>query len=268
MSDIGRWGNVDPLAEQTPNWSPYAFCNNNPLFFTDPTGMSASPLYDENGNFLGTDSEGFKGEVRFMKADVYNSIVNDKNSSFATNGVIDHDKVKYVSQSLDLVIGANPNSTFTEGEINMVNNAISDVVSKTDGMQFGMSDLHNGKTSSYFAVPDVSTSNGFDYNIQSANDAHPYTFTNPDVPASMGDNTMTFNLTSRLWSGGELTVNNIQNAAIHEGNGHFVKDIPGEGKGHAKAFQMQFNHSSWQGTTPAWKKEMRNSFNLINQGKL
>ena len=37
---IGRWMNVDPLAEQTPNWSPNAFCNNNPLFFTDPTGMS------------------------------------------------------------------------------------------------------------------------------------------------------------------------------------------------------------------------------------
>lgn len=31
---------MDPLAEETLNWSPYAFCNNNPVRFIDPTGMS------------------------------------------------------------------------------------------------------------------------------------------------------------------------------------------------------------------------------------
>ena len=31
---------VDPLAEETPEWSPYAFCNNNPVRYIDPTGMS------------------------------------------------------------------------------------------------------------------------------------------------------------------------------------------------------------------------------------
>ena len=33
------WLSVDPLAEKFPNMSPHAFCNNNPLRFTDPTGM-------------------------------------------------------------------------------------------------------------------------------------------------------------------------------------------------------------------------------------
>ena len=38
---IAKFLSVDPLAGQTPNWSPYAFCNNNPLYYIDPTGMSA-----------------------------------------------------------------------------------------------------------------------------------------------------------------------------------------------------------------------------------
>ena len=39
----GRWISPDPLSEEFPSWSPYTFCNNNPLFFTDLTGMSAEP---------------------------------------------------------------------------------------------------------------------------------------------------------------------------------------------------------------------------------
>jgi hypothetical protein len=31
--------NIDPLAEEKPNWTPYRFCFNNPLRYTDPTGL-------------------------------------------------------------------------------------------------------------------------------------------------------------------------------------------------------------------------------------
>jgi RHS repeat-associated protein len=37
---IGRFTTVDPLAEKYYSISPYAYCNNNPLKFIDPTGMS------------------------------------------------------------------------------------------------------------------------------------------------------------------------------------------------------------------------------------
>jgi RHS repeat-associated protein len=37
---VSIWLSVDPLAEKFPNWSPYSFCFNNPLRFTDPTGMA------------------------------------------------------------------------------------------------------------------------------------------------------------------------------------------------------------------------------------
>lgn len=37
---VPRFGQIDPLSDQFPNISPYAYGNNNPLRYTDPTGMA------------------------------------------------------------------------------------------------------------------------------------------------------------------------------------------------------------------------------------
>ena len=50
-----RWGLMDPLAEVTPNVSPYGYCGNNPVRRIDYKGMLYGDYYDSKGNLLGND---------------------------------------------------------------------------------------------------------------------------------------------------------------------------------------------------------------------
>ena len=48
---IGRWMNIDPLAEKGYNWTPYRYAYDNPLMFKDPDGMLEDDYgIDDAGN--------------------------------------------------------------------------------------------------------------------------------------------------------------------------------------------------------------------------
>lgn len=64
---LGRWINIDPLAEDFMGHTPYNAMMNNPVMFIDPDGRAAmSPLYNTDGDFLGTDDEGLQGKAIVM----------------------------------------------------------------------------------------------------------------------------------------------------------------------------------------------------------
>ena len=61
---LSVWNSIDPLCEKYYSISPYAYCGNNPVIFIDPSGES--PIYDTEGNFLGTDDHGIFGPYFVM----------------------------------------------------------------------------------------------------------------------------------------------------------------------------------------------------------
>lgn len=77
---IARWTSIDPLASSMASWSPYNYVFNNPLKYTDPTGMAPfTDYYNQNGKHVKNVDDGSDAKVMVMttskKADVVDAAI-------------------------------------------------------------------------------------------------------------------------------------------------------------------------------------------------
>ena len=235
--------------------------DNNPINKIDPDGRATSPIYDsETGKFLGTDDQGFAGNVLFMSSNMYNFL-----SPFGNT--ISHQMASQFSATIDQVL-----SEPSQQKVDAVTNAINDIVSKTDNLGFNMSSLHNGKISTFYYKGTV---NGDEVAFNN-NDGHGIGIKIPASTNTKADSRGQYNMTFNLSPSSLIarttnnkiqgTVENIQNTAVHEGS--HINGVTGQGKGHAKSYETQMEHSTFKNVTPEFKKEILDAYKDIKAGKM
>jgi hypothetical protein len=230
-----RTTTIDPKAEDFDSWSPYSWTMCNPVLMIDPDGQFASPYYDKDGNFLGTDEEGFKGDI--MITDAGNFEYNKQAGTLTKASLAQSSSTKKISQTK--LSGKSASNIFTH-------------ILKEKG--FDVSKLHNGMVS-------ISNgSNSFNNEIHFISSPAGTLWKGTTAPyfEINGEYMVTFNLaySDKIFN----TVENVENMGVHEITSHGDNKTGDYAKTHYKAYEAQFNHPSWKGTTNYFKSYMVDNY--------
>ncbi|MCY1636750.1 hypothetical protein, partial [Marinifilum sp. D737] len=224
---VSRWMCPDPLSEEYSSWSPYNYTMNNPIKYIDPNGMYASPYFDEDGNFLGVDENGYEGEI----------YITDKTT-------FDEHSEGGVAKSSEIQEDDNTKSLKKTGSLSAEaqSNIYTHVLNQMDDIDF--SNLHNGKVSIR------------EKTVQKADlSIVPIGFNDPDNYPRLGagetsSGAYKITATSGEYSTDLYTVESIQNyLGVHEYYGHKVKGYSGGqnlGGTHWKAYREQMKHPTYK----------------------
>ena len=106
-TDYARFTTQDPLAEKTPNLSPYAYCAGNPMRFVDPTGKSTWVYKNEDATYtvFGGDLEDEDYNIYVYTKDEEGQYTNRGESIGLTTSIssfYNYDKNKWEEATIDM----------------------------------------------------------------------------------------------------------------------------------------------------------------------
>ena len=111
---IGSWNSIDPLAIKFPNWSPYVYCNNNPINMVDPDGRSGEVVIDKQNRTVTVTSNlilyGSAGSAALAKS----TAVDIQNQWNAAGGKVSIGGAEY---SVNFVVNGSYNANLKESDV-------------------------------------------------------------------------------------------------------------------------------------------------------